>query len=54
MVEDNKKLTTILKEATDEIMIMEHGTINSAVEESMDRHKKMKFELEQTNDNLLN
>ena len=50
--EDNNKLVRILKEATEEMKRIDHGTINSVVEESMDRHKKLKFQLEQMNQNL--
>lgn len=32
--------------------MLEHGTINSAVEEGLDRHKRLKFQLQQANQNL--
>lgn len=49
---DNQKLMKGLAEAAGELKLLEHGTINSAVEDTLDKNKKYRFQLKLAGENL--
>lgn len=47
--EENQKLLKRIAEAKEEMKYVQHGTLTSAVEETIDLYKRYKYEIQQEN-----